>query len=89
MESYQFTNDWFDKGTKGLWDHIIPQLKPRKILEIHCVDTWEGGIERLPYGTDPLRCPKPAIDAFINLNIRKLTLYPGAMLQIYVQKVAE
>jgi predicted O-methyltransferase YrrM len=65
---YKFTNNWFDQTARSMWDRIIPQLNPRKILEIgsyegasacylidtlgsesgleiHCVDSWEGGFE--------------------------------------------
>ena len=64
---FQFTNRWFDVA-RGIWDQIIPQVNPSRILEIgsfegastcyliqklavnksleiHCVDTWAGGIE--------------------------------------------
>lgn len=206
MNGYQFTNIWFD-GVKPVWEQIIPQIKPKTILEIgsyegksacylidklaadsdieiHCVDTWEGGVEHkagekdmnsvesrfkhnvslaiskaknkvdlvihkklsedclarliadgkknyfdfiyidgshqapdvlsdavlgfkllkvggfmafddylwsetLPYGKDPLRCPKPAIDAFINLNIRKLNILSAPLFQLYIQKISD
>ena len=186
--TYDFTNNWFESHAKGVWDLLIPQINPTRILEIgsyegkstcylieklatskeieiHCVDTWEGGVEHslinmtdvekrfhhntklaisnvkkrvqisshkgfsdialskliaegkqgyfdfiyvdgshqapdvlcdallsfrllktngviafddylwqepLPYGTDPIRCPKPAIDAFTNIYCRKI-----------------
>jgi len=39
---------------------------------------------------DPLRCPKMAIDAFINCNIRKVQVVLGLPIyQLYVQKVAD
>ena len=206
---YQFTNTWFD-ATRHVWEQLIPQVKPRKILEIgsyegasacflidklatdagieiHCVDTWEGGVEHkaggigetdmslvesrfhhnmaraiskarnkvdlvvhkkfsddclsqlisegkknyfdfvyvdgshlapdvlcdavlgfkllkvgglmvfddylwsenLPTGRDPLRCPKPAIDAFINLNLRKLNILSAPLYQLYLQKTSD
>lgn len=64
--AYEFTNDWFGATGRYIWDKILPQLGPKKILEvgswegnstcflmerlhgpleIHCVDTWEGGAE--------------------------------------------
>jgi predicted O-methyltransferase YrrM len=45
--------------------------------------------ENMPYGKDPLRCPKPAIDAFINTYFRKLTLISAPLYQIYVQKTSD
>lgn len=205
MAAYKFTANWFDITTRGVWDQLIPQLKPKRILEvgcyegagtcylidnlagegdmeIHCVDAWERGAqtvaaedfaaiegnfhnniqlamegkprvrvathkefsdialsrmiaegkknyfdfvyidashlapdvicdavlgfkllrvggcmafddylwaESLPGGKDPLRCPKPAVDAFINLNIRKLEVLPYAIHQIYLRKTSD
>ena len=40
-----------------------------------------------PYGIDPLRCPKPAIDAFTNLYCRKLRILRQPLYQIYCEKV--
>jgi len=71
--AYRFTNDWFGM-VKNVWDQLIPQVNPSKILEIgsyegastcylidslspkknieiHCVDNWEGGIEHRPGGS--------------------------------------
>jgi hypothetical protein len=45
--------------------------------------------EELPGGRDPLRCPKPAIDAFINLNFRKLNILHEPLYQIYIHKTAD
>jgi hypothetical protein len=45
--------------------------------------------EPLPYGTDPIRCPKPAIDAFTNLFCRKIQIISAPLYQIYMQKTAE
>lgn len=45
--------------------------------------------EPLPYGVDPIRCPKPAIDAFTNLYCRKLRLLVAPPLQLYVQKLSD
>ena len=47
---------------------------------------WE---EPLPYGTDPLRCPKISIDAFTNIYSRKLKVLSGAPLeQLFIQKIS-
>ena len=207
---YQYTNSWFLGTAKNVWDQLIPQINPTRILEIgsyegastcylidslsatksieiHCVDTWEGGIEHkpggsavsdmsaveqrflhntslslskarnkcelishkgysdkelakllargrdnyfdfiyvdgshqaadvlcdailsfrllktngviafddylwaepLPYGVDPVRCPKPAIDAFTNIYCRKVRIISAPLYQIYVQKVSD
>ena len=36
---YQFTNDWFLHGGKKVWDSLIPQINPTRILEI---GSYEG-----------------------------------------------
>lgn len=206
---YQFTNNWFENVAKPVWDGLIPQIKPARILEIgsyegastcylidtlashhaldlHCIDTWEGGVEhtagpdavdmsavearfahntsmssarapnavqlhkhkgysdkelarllaggkqgyfdfvyidgshqapdvlcdavlgfrllrtggviafddylwseRLPSGVDPIRCPKPAIDAFTNIYCRKIRILSAPLYQLYVQKISD
>ena len=210
MASYQYTNNWFEQNARAVWDSLIEQLKPKKILEvgsfegaavcylidklggaaeleIHCIDHWEGGLEHqaggfvasdmgaveqrfdanitmainaapsrvvvtkhkqssdlalaklltegwksqfdfiyidgshqapdvlcdavlafrllraggvmafddylwaenLPEGKDPLRCPKPAIDAFTNLYCRKLNVLAAPLQQLYIQKISD
>jgi len=65
--NYDFTNNWFE-NVRGIWDPLIPQINPTRILEIgsyegasacylieklanskdielHCIDSWEGGLE--------------------------------------------
>lgn len=205
--TYEFSVDWF-AGARAVWDHLLPQLQPKKILEIgsfegrsacyliehfarntnielHCVDTWGGGIEHqsdgcavvnmseieprfyrnigiaidsvagevdihvhkttsdlalarllsegkldyfdfiyidgshqapdvlidallsfkllrvggllafddylwnepLPYGVDPVRSPKIAIDSFTNIYCRKINIIPAHLGQLYVQKI--
>jgi len=207
--SYSFTNDWFSRESKAIWDSFIPRLNPTRVLEIgsyegastcylieklaatkeievHCIDTWEGGIEHkkdgyveinmtaveqrfhqntaiainkvknptqlvihkefsdialskliaegkqgyfdfiyidgshqapdvlcdallsfrllknngvmafddylweenLPNGTDPIRCPKPAIDAFTNIYCRKIKILQAPLYQLYVKKIS-
>lgn len=36
---YEFTNDWFELVAKNNWDQLIPQIKPKKVLEI---GSYEG-----------------------------------------------
>lgn len=75
MTDYEFTNDWFEKTARPIWDHAIPRIRPERVLEIgsyegrstcylidalslqrpleiHCVDTWEGGAEHQKAGED-------------------------------------
>jgi len=209
-QTYEYTNNWFVEAAKGVWDSLITQINPTRILEIgsyegastcylieklaplkeielHCVDTWEGSLEhkkktnyeanmsevekrfhhntkvavskvensvqlvihkgfsdlalskliaegkqgyfdfiyvdgshqapdvlcdallsfrllknngviafddylwqeQLPYGADPIRCPKPAIDAFTNIYCRKIRIISAPLFQLYVQKISD
>lgn len=47
---------------------------------------WE---EANPNGVDILRCPKPAIDAFTNIFMRKLKIIRAPLNQIYCQKISD
>lgn len=205
---YEFTTKWFDSVARGVWDNLIPQVNPTRILEVgsyegastcylveklgslnnievHCVDTWLGGLEHqqdgiapadmvsveqrfhrnvsiakaraknsvslfvhkrssanglaglisegksnyfdfiyidgshqapdvlcdavlgfqllrengvmafddylwyepLPGGVDPIRCPKVAIDAFVNIYCRKIRVLRAPLYQLYIQKI--
>ena len=206
MTKFDFTTNWFEINGKQVWDSLIPQVKPSKVLEIgsyegestcyiinfledkknaelHCIDTWDGAIEQknrevdmleverrfdhntnlalsksknsinfnklkgksdiilsklliekkenyfdfvyvdgshqatdvlfdavmafklvrvggviafddyiwfernLPQGKDLNRCPKPAIDAFINIYYNKVNIIQAPLKQIYVTKI--
>jgi len=45
--------------------------------------------EQLPYGIDPIRCPKPAIDSFTNIYCRKIKIISAPLYQLYVQKISD
>jgi predicted O-methyltransferase YrrM len=45
--------------------------------------------EALPSGTDPIRCPKTAIDAFTNIYCRKVKIISAMLYQLYVQKISD
>ncbi len=44
--------------------------------------------EKLPGGPDLLRMPKPAIDAFVNLNMREIEVLRAPLYQLYIRKTA-
>ena len=45
--------------------------------------------EPLPYGRDPIRCPKPAIDAFTTLYCRRLEILEAPLWQLYIRKTSD
>ncbi len=91
------------QGKKGYFDfvyidgsHQAPDVLCDAILGFKLLKT--GGImvfddylwhEELTTGRDILRCPKPAIDAFVNLFFRKINVIPMPLYQIYVQKISD
>lgn len=73
--------------------HIASDVLADAVLAFSLLKT--GGVlvfddylwtEDLRYGRDILRCPKAAIDAFINLNFRRLSIITAPLRQIYVRK---
>jgi predicted O-methyltransferase YrrM len=90
-------------GKKGYFDfvyvdgsHQAADVLADAVLGFRLLKT--GGIiafddylwaEPLPSGKDPLRCPKPAIDAFVNLNFRKLEVLSAPLYQLYVRKLSD
>lgn len=91
------------KGKSGYFDfvyidgsHQAPDVLCDAVLGFKLLKT--GGImvfddylwfEELATGRDILRCPKPAIDAFINLYFRKINVIPMPLYQIYIQKISD
>jgi hypothetical protein len=45
--------------------------------------------EDLPYGNDPIRCPKIAIDSFTNIYCRKIRIISAPLYQLYIEKIAD
>jgi predicted O-methyltransferase YrrM len=75
--------------------HQAPEVLCDAILSFQLLKTngviafddylWQ---EQLPYGTDPIRCPKPAIDSFTNIYCRKIRVISAPLYQLYVQKIS-
>ena len=45
--------------------------------------------ENLPYGIDPIRSPKIAIDSFTNIFCRKIKIVQAPLYQLYIQKLID
>ena len=39
LDDLEFTNNWFGRNAEKIWDQLLPQIKPTKILEI---GSYEG-----------------------------------------------
>jgi predicted O-methyltransferase YrrM len=77
-------------GSHQAADVLADAVLGFKLLKVGGVIAFDDYLwsEQLPSGTDPLRCPKPAIDAFVNLNCRKLEVLSAPLYQLYVRKVS-
>lgn len=78
-------------GSHQAPDVLFDAVGSFKLLRIGGIMAFDDYLwaEKLPYGIDPLRCPKPAIDAFVNINIRKLKVLNAPLGQIYIQKTSD
>jgi predicted O-methyltransferase YrrM len=87
--------DYFDfiyiDGSHEASEVLCDAVLGFKLLRIGGIMAFDDYLwtKEFPYGKDILRCPKPAIDAFINLNIRKLQILSAPLYQIYIQKTAD
>jgi len=78
-------------GSHQAPDVLCDAIMSFKLLKIGGVMAFDDYLwhENLPYGKDPLRCPKPAIDAFVNINFRKLNILSAPLYQLYIQKISD
>lgn len=92
-EGHQSTFDFvYVDGSHQAPDVLIDAVLGFKLLRVGGIMAFDDYIwaEELPYGKDPLRCAKPAIDAFTNLYFRKVQLLRlPYFYQVHVQKVFE
>jgi hypothetical protein len=78
-------------GSHQAPDVICDAILAFKLLRVGGVMAFDDYLwaENLPTGIDPIRCPKPAIDAFTNLYCRKVRILQAPLYQLYMQKVAD
>lgn len=78
-------------GSHQAPDVLLDSALGFKLLKIGGVMVFDDYVwhENLPYGKDPLRCPKLAIDSFININFRKLNIITAPLYQMYIVKTSD
>ncbi|WP_175165002.1 class I SAM-dependent methyltransferase [Paraburkholderia fynbosensis] len=78
-------------GSHQAADVLTDAVLGFKLLKVGGIIVFDDYLwsEPLPSGKDPLRCPKPAIDTFVNLNFRKLEVLSAPLYQLYVRKVSD
>jgi predicted O-methyltransferase YrrM len=76
-------------GSHQAPDVLLDSVLAFELLKVNGLIAFDDYLwqEPLPGGTDPIRCPKPAIDAFTNIYCRKLRLIRAPLYQLYVQKI--
>ncbi len=92
---HQQKRNYFDfiyiDGSHQAADVLCDAVLGFRLLKVRGIMAFDDYLwsEKLPYGKDPLRCPKPAIDAFININFRKLNILNAPLYQLYIRKIAD
>jgi predicted O-methyltransferase YrrM len=78
-------------GSHQAPDVLCDALLSFRLLKVGGVLAFDDYLwqEQLPSGVDPIRCPKPAIDAFTNLYCRKIKVISAPLYQLYVQKISD
>lgn len=78
-------------GSHEAPDVLLDAIMSFKLLRIGGIIAFDDYLwsEALPSGVDPIRCPKPAIDAFTNLFCRKLRVLTAPLYQLYIQKITD
>ena len=63
-------------GSHQAPDVLCDAILGFKLLKVNGFIAFDDYLwqEQLPYGTDPIRCPKPGIDAFTNIYCRKIQI---------------
>jgi len=88
-------SDYFDfvyiDGSHQAPDVLCDAVLGFKLLKVGGVLAFDDYLwaDASPTSKDPLRCPKPAIDAFVNINFRKLHILTAPLYQFFVQKLAD
>jgi predicted O-methyltransferase YrrM len=78
-------------GSHQAPDVLYDALLAFRLLRVNGLIAFDDYLwqEPLPNGVDPIRCPKPAIDAFTNIYCRKIKIIGAPLYQLYVQKLRD
>jgi predicted O-methyltransferase YrrM len=78
-------------GSHQAPDVLLDAVLSFSLLKIGGVIAFDDYLwsEDLPYGTDPIRSPKIAIDSFTNIYCRKIRIISAPLYQLYVEKIAD
>ena len=73
-------------GSHQAPDVLCDAILGFQLLKVNGVMAFDDYLwhEELPYGVDPIRCPKAAIDAFTNIYCRQLRILNAPIYQLYI-----
>ncbi len=86
--------DYFDfiyiDGSHQAPDVLYDALLSFRLLRVGGIMVFDDYLwaENIGFEHDPIRCPKPAIDAFTNIYCRKVLTLTQPLYQLYVQKIS-
>jgi predicted O-methyltransferase YrrM len=78
-------------GSHQAPDVLCDAVLSFKLLKVSGVIAFDDYLwhEKLPSGKDLLRCPKPAIDAFVNINFKNVHVIQAPLYQLYIRKISD
>jgi predicted O-methyltransferase YrrM len=78
-------------GSHQAPDVLCDAILSFRLLKVGGVIAFDDYLwaEDLPYGNDPIRCPKMAIDSFTNVYCRKIRIISAPLYQLYIEKIAD
>lgn len=78
-------------GSHQAPDVLLDAILSFALLKVNGVIAFDDYLwqEDLENGTDPIRCPKIAIDAFANIYCRKIKVLSAPLSQLYIQKISD
>ena len=77
-------------GSHQAPDVLYDALLSFRLLRVGGIMVFDDYLwaENIGFEHDPIRCPKPAIDAFTNIYCRKVLTLTQPLYQLYVQKIS-
>jgi predicted O-methyltransferase YrrM len=78
-------------GSHQAPDVLVDAILSFKLLRVGGLIVFDDYLwsEKGVADRDPLQCPKPAIDSFLNIFFRKVNIISAPLYQIYAQKISD
>jgi predicted O-methyltransferase YrrM len=78
-------------GSHQAPDVLVDAILSFKLLRVGGLIVFDDYLwsEKGVTDRDPLQCPKPAVDSFLNIFFRKVNIISAPLYQIYAQKISD